>query len=458
MKKNLIYYCYFENGEVNEFTNLNLILLKKYKSIFDGQIIFKLAVDDVSADYSKLLDSLKEYNPQIVLNNCETRESEYFIESIKEIKDRKSITFFAHNKGGSNRPEKDVIKLWLLSMYHFNLDETYLANIEKALSEDKTFSGIMRITVACPPWVESDWHYSGTFFWFNTEKLMNIDGWDDMKKDRFAVESYPGKVVDISQSHITICSEPFNFNTYSPMIWNHIIRPEILGEQNFYNFQIDMEKYLKHDRFSVIIPTIWKSEYTLELIKRYCESDYVGEVILINNRVKDTADIEPHFKLKMVNMDENIFVNPAWNYGVSLSKYKNITISNDDILFDVDAYYYYLSQALTQTKFQQLGFIGSHSDNYIISENKQPVIQFYNNQTNNGGWGCLFSFDKENWKPIPEQLKIWYGDNWIHMYCERILDITGINIETKMSTSSDLEEIREVRDNDTNEWHKLLGI
>lgn len=211
-------------------------------------------------------------------------------------------------------------------------------------------------------------------------------------------------------------------------------------------------------KFTVIIPTIWKSEYTLELIKRYCECEYVGEVILINNRKEDTPALIENEKLKVYHMSENIFVNPAWNYGVSIASNDYITISNDDILFNVDEYYHLLNQIITQQPLENLGHIGSHSENYIISENKELVLEEYNNQTNKGGWGCLFTFHKKNWKTIPEQLKIWYGDNFIHMVVRPILQLSGINIQTKMSTSSDLEEIREVRDNDTKEWHKLLGI
>ena len=212
------------------------------------------------------------------------------------------------------------------------------------------------------------------------------------------------------------------------------------------------------DKFTVIIPTIWKSEYTLELIKRYCDCDSVDEIILINNRPEDTPVLMENAKLKVYHMSENIFVNPAWNYGVTLAKNNYITISNDDILFDVDEYYYLLNQTISQIPLENLGYIGSHSQNYIISENKSPVLEEYDNNSNKGGWGCLFSFHKQNWKPIPNQLKIWYGDNWIHMVIRPILQLSGINIETRMSTSSDLEEIRSVRDNDTKEWHKLLSV
>ena len=184
--KNLIYYCYFENSEINEYAKYNLELLNKYLPIFNGQKIVKIAVDDLTKDNSHLIKFFPNCDTQIVQNNKETRESEYFIQSIKEIKDRNSITFFAHNKGSKSGDGNEVIKHWLLSMYFFNLDGMYLKFVENNLFRDKTFSGIMRITTPCSPWVNSDWHYSGTFFWFNTDKLFNIDGWDNFTKGRFS--------------------------------------------------------------------------------------------------------------------------------------------------------------------------------------------------------------------------------------------------------------------------------
>jgi glycosyltransferase involved in cell wall biosynthesis len=208
------------------------------------------------------------------------------------------------------------------------------------------------------------------------------------------------------------------------------------------------------DKFSVIIPTMWKSEYTIELLQRYSQSKYVGEVILINNNEAETPQISKHDKLKVITPKDNIYVNPAWNLGIELSSNKNITISNDDILFDIDEYYQYLEQT---KEILELGFIGSHSDNYTLTESKDVKIELYDNKNNVGGWGCLFSFSKELWKPIPEVLKIWYGDNWIHGTNQLILQLRGLTIQTRMSTTSDLDEVRDVRDNDTIQWHKLLN-
>ena len=127
-------------------------------------------------------------------------------------------------------------------MYFFNLEEIYLTNIESSLKEDKTFSGIMQITIPCPPWVTTNWHYSGTFFWFNTKKLFDIDGWDIFEKGRFSVEGYPGKMVDVSKSHVTLCSENYNWNSYLATIWNKYLNKETLGEIQFNQY---LELYKK---------------------------------------------------------------------------------------------------------------------------------------------------------------------------------------------------------------------
>mgnify|MGYP000900027392 CR=1 FL=1 len=211
-------------------------------------------------------------------------------------------------------------------------------------------------------------------------------------------------------------------------------------------------------KYTVIIPTIWKSEYTLELLKRYSASSYVEEIILINNAPNDSPDLSEIEGDKLFNIREDIntYVNPAWNKGVRMSKTDRIVISNDDILFDVDEYFSYIEKLDTQLGLENLGYIGMHSDNYIIPESENPIAEMYENVTNKGGWGCLFVFHKNNWKPIPERLKIWFGDNYIHMTARSIVQLRGMKVTTKMSTSSDLKEVESVKNNDVLEWNNFL--
>jgi glycosyltransferase involved in cell wall biosynthesis len=116
------------------------------------------------------------------------------------------------------------------------------------------------------------------------------------------------------------------------------------------------------EKFSVIIPTIWASEYTTPLLEELSNCEMVGEIILIDNTdyilyPKQGWDFD---KVQLVKEMKNTYVNPAWNKGVSIAKYDYVTICNDDILFNPNEYFYYMSQALN---LLDAGFIGSHSQN-----------------------------------------------------------------------------------------------
>lgn len=211
------------------------------------------------------------------------------------------------------------------------------------------------------------------------------------------------------------------------------------------------------EKVSVIIPTLWKSNRIHKLLRDLIKCEYVNEIILIDNNKQYHEYYEALNKVLLVQPEDNRYVNPAWNLGVEISKNDFITITNDDVNFNPDEYYSYFEQLLQYNRLETIGFVGSHSKNYQLQESDNPEFEPYDNKTNTTGWGCLFSFHKQNWKPIPNQLKIWYGDNWIHAVSKPILQLKGIKIETEMSTTSELIELRQVRDNDTIEWMKLIN-
>lgn len=230
--KNLVYFCYFKNSKVSEYTLYNLKALSKYLKVFNGQKIVKIAVDDLSLDNKHLELLFPDFEIEIVQNHPEHRESEYFIEAIEQIKVKESFTFYAHNKGGTtDNYIGDTIKFWLSAMYFFNLAEELQMSIEEQLLADKVFSGILRKDINCAPWVCVDYHYSGTFFWFNTEKVLNTSNWNSIKKGRYSIEEYPGTVSTLAQSHSTFMQHPSNYDTYSIHFWKDLISRERLGNE-----------------------------------------------------------------------------------------------------------------------------------------------------------------------------------------------------------------------------------
>ena len=175
-KTNLIFFCYLNNSnfiDKNFITHINA--LRHYRNVFNGDKIIYISSDseiENKEEIYNLFSFLGNPTIELVSNDSELRESKYFLKQVNKINDLDSFTFYAHLKGSTYKTNGDITPLhnWLSSMYFFNLDNLYLNKIFTNLDGDKTFAGILRKDLECSPYVTSDWHYSGTFFWFNTKK------------------------------------------------------------------------------------------------------------------------------------------------------------------------------------------------------------------------------------------------------------------------------------------------
>ena len=213
--------------------------------------------------------------------------------------------------------------------------------------------------------------------------------------------------------------------------------------------------------FSFIMPTMWRSDFTKKLLEDLQESEYVSEIILIDNDPSNkNIDISKFNKIVYLPQEFNIFVNPAWNLGVSVAKNDLIAISNDDINFNVDVY---LSTVL---KYQDiLGVFGINYRNSYTSK-YSDLIHLNADILKKGaivgnGFGMLMFMRKQNWKNIPEGLKIYFGDNWIigtHPNSSYVIEPTGYKIVTKPHTTSKSKELREILDKDIKYWNNLISV
>jgi hypothetical protein len=155
--------------------------------------------------------------------------------------------------------------------------------------------------------------------------------------------------------------------------------------------------------FSVIIPTLWKSDYIFTTLERLEEHSEVGEIILIDNS-SERKDLN-FSKLNYIYEGVNTFVNPAWNKGVSISRFDNICIANDDIAFNAQLFDFVKPHIHS-------GIIGQHVSNYDKWETSfNPKIEKMIGR--DWGWGCLFFIHKSNWVEIPNDLLIACGDDYL---------------------------------------------
>ena len=201
-------------------------------------------------------------------------------------------------------------------------------------------------------------------------------------------------------------------------------------------------------KYSVIIPTLWKSNRTKKLIKDLNDCQYVDEIIIIDNTGTEERDILPTIypKLRMVSKGENIYVNPAWNWGIELAKNDLVALVNDDINFDTNIF-----GVITKDIVSEFGIIGQSEFNYKRNNSDEPVLEKWTGSVRDWGWGCLIMFDKKDWIDIPDDIKIWYGDDYIFR-CNPAAKSTikNFSIQTEMSTTSD-----EIQWNERKELDKI---
>jgi len=206
-------------------------------------------------------------------------------------------------------------------------------------------------------------------------------------------------------------------------------------------------------KYSVIIPTLWKSNRIGKLLFDLIKCEFVDEIILIDNGGKFFEYFEALDKVKLVQTGENIYVNPSWNLGVKLAKNNSIALVNDDINFNPNIF-----GVITEEILSEYGIIGQSEYNYKGNNTDEPILEKWNGKIRDWGWGCLIMFDKQNWMDIPDDIKIWYGDDYIFK-CNTSTKSTmkNFNKETEMSTTSDEPIWNERKKEDYNNFIKHLN-
>ncbi len=180
---------------------------------------------------------------------------------------------------------------------------------------------------------------------------------------------------------------------------------------------------------SVIVPTMWAYDPFLNFLENVLQLNCIGEVIIINNLVEDTPNhlALKHPKIKMHNMPQNIYVNPAWNLGAQLSNYDTLCFLSDDVLVDLRIF-----QEADKFVKKEIGVLGfgyhpamfylhaqrvineSELDSYIVTGDIKIKETNDNGSVHKTGNGALFFLHKQNYIPVPGEFLISGGDNWIY--------------------------------------------
>lgn len=210
----------------------------------------------------------------------------------------------------------------------------------------------------------------------------------------------------------------------------------------------------KQTKFSVIIPTMLNCiDITKVLLKNLETEEAVGEIILIDNsNVIDSSPLLGKITPKQVRLKyyQNLYVNPSWNTGVRLAKYDNIAILNDDILIPKN-----VLEVLSYFDLREVGVIGAFEPEIVDltdyevetldGVNIAPVYTRWN------GFGVCMVMRKENYVNIPEDIKVWCGDDIIfhtNLKNGKVNGMMNIKIKTRMSATSKDPKFDAIKEND----------
>ena len=204
--------------------------------------------------------------------------------------------------------------------------------------------------------------------------------------------------------------------------------------------------------WSVVIPTMWKSSRTIQLISHISRSELVSEVIVIDNDPSQKPIFQTSKKVKILAQEKNIYVNPAWNLGVKNSSQERIVLCNDDVTFDIS-----ILEFINQNLDINNSIIGCHPLSFELKTKVPTQIFVEKGHYIGGGWGCILFFSKKNYKNIPLSIKIWHGDDWLagtHKFSYSILH----PVATEMSVTSSNKIFEQILLADAVNFQKLTSI
>lgn len=193
-------------------------------------------------------------------------------------------------------------------------------------------------------------------------------------------------------------------------------------------------------RFSVIIPTLQRSPDLHPLVEQCASHPRVQEVLVINNAPQPLSwDSE---KIRVLQQEHNIYVNPAWNLGAREARGEYLAIVNDDVRFEDEALDF-VGQALDRGYF---GIIGPDKSNFYGFLPGGMSLRIATMDNISFGFGTFMAMKREDYIPIPEDMRIWGGDDWLFLQQRKPNAILlGTPFETEMSTTSSSHEFARLR-------------
>ena len=212
-----------------------------------------------------------------------------------------------------------------------------------------------------------------------------------------------------------------------------------------------------------VIPSMWrKSKFTLDALEYYLSIDKITKIIIIDNDFSRRPDsrILKSNKIKIINYGRNIYVNAAWNKGMENASDDLVCICNDDIR--VDELAISLVSEFESINPDAVDLIGVSKDSktkcFGISPFKIDIKKNLGMQAG-GLFGVAMFIRKKKYKKIPQDLKVWFGDDFLAHSYKNVYTISPIKFSGAMGSTitsmrNEGEDIDEIIKVDIEIWKK----
>lgn len=171
-------------------------------------------------------------------------------------------------------------------------------------------------------------------------------------------------------------------------------------------------------RFLVSIPCLFGESHTRMAIDSVVDSYHTDLLLIDNGAPNDVKAVLNHYhsrpNVNIISNPENIYVNPAWNQAMKFfiehSEYDYLILMNSDLIMDSNwskSLFNFLSENKKKIPVSVI------TDHIHDSDNYEETF----NVLTGGIAGVFIIMDREAVEivnPIPEYLKIWFGDNVIY--------------------------------------------
>lgn len=205
-------------------------------------------------------------------------------------------------------------------------------------------------------------------------------------------------------------------------------------------------------RFTVVIPTLQKAPQLPGLIEECATHPLVEEVLIINNSGEPLRTC--HSNVRVFDQDANIFVNPAWNLGAKEARSEWLAILNDDIELVGDPF----TLAARTLGRGFYGIVGFDRSAFTLPANGRPRVRIARVNATSFGYGVFMCLRAHDFVPIPEEMKIWGGDDWLILHQHRPPAVMlGVGVVTKMGTSTEIPAAQRMRRREQEVADRILG-